>query len=220
MEKKTLSALDIENYFQGLSSSFSKNYQLKGVKKNTLKVLDYLFNLKLNNKTVLETGCGSRGLLIEFLKRYYDYVIGFDVSDDMISNAMKLTQDMGSNSKSLFLKSDFNELDFNQVATIRTHKPEVIIADRAFCRSPVSLQILDWLLVNDPEYIVITLPRKNVLYRKGWRAKLKIRNMKLDIKSQFPAHYYFESDVYNICQKRGYKLDFHFFSIVVRNINI
>ena len=83
-----------------------------------------------------------------------------------------------------------------------------------FCCSPVALEILNKILTISPDYIVLVFPRKNFLYRKFWRVKSKIRNLFLKIKSKISIYYFLESEITDICNKKGYKKDFHSYRYV------
>lgn len=206
--KDRISVNEIANYFQDISVESSKKFYDSGLKKHTEGILNYFKLLDLSQDTILEIGCGMGGLLIEFLKLNSKFVIGFDLSKNMIQNAIELSKNLKFESKSLFLTEDFNKFDFSKNEIFLHHKPQIIIADRVFCCSPVSMQILEKILSFDPTFIVLVLPRKNPIYRNAWRTKLKIKDFKLWIKSTIPTYFYLEAEITNKCKQRGYVRDF------------
>jgi len=217
MSKKNANE-EISSYFQQLSTDFKNTYDDSGLKKHTKKIINYFSKIELEKLNFLEIGCGIGGLLIEFLKLGANYTIGFDLSENMIENAKNIAKDLNFEKKSYFLTGDFNSFDFSNLDIIHKYKPGVVIADRVFCCSPFSFEILNKIISLNPQYIVIVLPRRNVVHRKMWRIKTSLRRMNLKIKSNIPMNYYKEADLTAICKEHQYFIDFHSYRYVWETI--
>ena len=208
----------ILTYFQEVSNQFSTNYCNSGLKAHTTKIFNYFSKQDLKKINVLEIGCGVGGLLLEFLRMNANFAIGFDLSENMILNANKNAKEQNLEHKTFFQTADFNTLDFANLDIIKANKPNLIIADRVFCCTPYSIEILQKMISFNPKFIVLVLPRRNSLYRTAWRMKSKIRNAKLKINSDIPIHYYKASKLTSICEKHNFEIDFQSYRYVWETI--
>ncbi|MFW9928658.1 MAG: methyltransferase domain-containing protein, partial [Candidatus Thorarchaeota archaeon] len=193
----------IGSYFSNISHVFVEEYNKNGLKKHTKIFLDYFSNIGINGLTVLELGCGIGGLLFHMLDMGAKEVYGIDLSDTMVKNAQNLSKSLGFEAKTTFVKGDFTS-DAKKLLSIE--RADIVIADRVMCCSPVPLEILDRMISYDPKYLLIVQPRKNILYRALFRLRVKLRQLRLKVKSHNVQIPYMGIKEYDKrCEDSGFK---------------
>lgn len=77
--------------------------------KKRREILLEIIGGNLNNSVVLELGCGSGDLSLEFLKRGAKKVFGIDIADSAVASARKKAIALGLNEKAEFLVKDVRD---------------------------------------------------------------------------------------------------------------
>lgn len=157
--------------------------------------------IDLHQFSVLEIGCGIGGLLFKMLDLGAKECLGVDISDNMITSAKEIAKSLGYQDKTIFIQNDFN-LEIGDGIFDRDF--DIVIADRVLCCSPRPIDVLEKILKYNPKYIVISQPRKNLLYRFILQARIKIRQRKLKVKRHEIAIPYVGIAEYDkICSQSG-----------------
>lgn len=150
----------------------------------------------INDKTILDIGCGSGRYMVEYAKQGARKVIGVDFSPQMLELARKLLIQEGVQERCDFVQGNFLELGF-------TDKFDVVLAMGVFdyVENP---QVFLQKLVNLSRGIVIAgFPGKSILRRHLRWLRYRLRNC--------PVFFYSETEIHRLANGAGlddYKLIF------------
>jgi SAM-dependent methyltransferase len=92
----------ISREFDGDACDFCERYKNNGLSRSSKLLLKFIIDGNVQDKAVLDLGCGAGGLSMELLKRGAQSAVGFDLSPRMIVAATELAQASGFETRAKF----------------------------------------------------------------------------------------------------------------------
>ena len=177
----------INNFFSKKARKFLKRFKKRGLEKSQKNLVEGIHKAGINQKTILEIGCGVGYLHGELLKTGAKNATGIDISEEMLSYAKKYMQEIGFEKNTQYLAGDFVE-----VAT-KIQQADITILDKVICCYPEVENLVQKSILKTRQIYAYTLPRN-----KWWVKSpifLVIKILKI-FRSAFHP-YFHEHDIIN-----------------------
>ena len=170
---------DTKQFFEKYAGDFDDLY---GTQKSiTNKIINTIFRRSmklrfdktfeecspLENKTVIDIGCGPGYYAISFALQGVNSVLGIDFSRNMVSLAEKKASRAGVDDKCTFVADDFSSRKFNESFDFA-----VLMGVMDYIEEPTAFLKKVFSITN--EKVVISFPRDGGLL--AWQRKMRYRN--------------------------------------------
>lgn len=158
----------ISREFDEDACDFCERYKNKGLSRSSKLLLKFILEGKVQDKVVLDLGCGAGGLSIELLKHGAQSAVGFDLSPRMIVAATELARAAGFESK-----AKFNE---GNAATAELPRSDVVVMDKMLCCYSEWRPLLKNAMEASNIMVGFTVPRDEGVTKLPFRIALRIAN--------------------------------------------
>jgi magnesium-protoporphyrin O-methyltransferase len=137
-----------EKYFRKKGLRPEQKFLAEGIRQNGLR-----------DTTILEIGCGVGALHLSLLKEGAAKAIGFDISEEMIASARKLSAEMGFAGRTSYTHGDF--------VTMHEGAPEadVTILDKVICCYENVEELIAHSTAKTRRLYAVSYPRKSRVVR-------------------------------------------------------
>lgn len=142
----------------------------------------------IENKTVLDVGCGSGRYVVEYAKQGARRVVGVDLSPVMLDLARRLATQQGVRAKCEFFQEDFFEVLLDE-------KFDIVLAMGVFDYVERPDTFLERMVYFSNGLVIASFPGKSILRMRLRRLRYRVRNC--------PIFFYSESEVREIAHRAG-----------------
>jgi SAM-dependent methyltransferase len=158
----------ISQEFDEDACDFCERYKNKGLSRSSKLLLKFILEGNLQDKAVLDLGCGTGGLSIELLKRGAQNAVGFDLSPRMIEAATQLALATGFESKAKFQEGN--------AATTELPRSDIVVMDKVLCCYSEWKPLLKNATEAGRDMIGFIVPRDEGITKPPFRLALRIAN--------------------------------------------
>lgn len=186
----------IGDFFSKEADKFLKRYRKRGFEKSQKNLFEGIVLNGVENKSILEIGCGVGTFHGELLKKGGSRVTGVDLSSNMIEVARKYSREIGMEGRTSYHVGDFVDIA-NEI-----EKSDITILDKVICCYPDMNDLVQKSLSKTNKTYAFTLPRD-----KWWvkfPMEFVIGIMKL-FKSSFRPYFHPHEDVIRHIQDNGFQ---------------
>ena len=125
-------------------------FKKRGLGKRQKLFLDVLRG-DIENRTVLDIGCGIGGLGLSLLAQGAAHSVFVDVSKDYLRAARELAREKGADEHTEFVKADFMQIDLSPADTV--------VLDRVVCCYPDAPALLRKAAAHSRAQLIFSYPR-------------------------------------------------------------
>ena len=116
---------NIARDFDDSACEFCDRYKSSGLSKSSAILLNFILEAGIQNRSILDLGCGAGGFSIEALKRGGESSVGIDLSPEMIKAANGLAVESGLGDRAKFQEGN--------AATSSLLPSDVVVLDKVMC---------------------------------------------------------------------------------------
>ena len=189
-------------FFQGRVEKYDSIYGKD--KKLIWRVLDFIFRrsiqkrfeltlkecVNLENKKILDIGCGPGIYLVTLAKRNPGKIVGLDFSEEMLNQAKKLAKANRVSDTCQFINADFRRYIFNE-------KFDICLAIGLFDYIENPQAVLEKIRDLCLDKAIISFPAK-------WRLRNIVRIIRLK-SLRCPVYFYTARQIHDLLNKSGFK---------------
>ena len=158
----------ISREFDEDACDFCERYKNKGLSRSSKLLLKFILEGNVQDKAVLDLGCGAGGLSIELLKHGAQSAVGFDLSPRMIVAATELARATGFENKAKFQEGN--------AATAELPRSDIVVMDKMLCCYSEWRPLLKNAMEASNVMVGFTVPRDEGITKLPFRIVLKIAN--------------------------------------------
>jgi SAM-dependent methyltransferase len=158
----------ISREFDGDACQFCERYENKGLSRSSKLLLKFILEGEVPDPAVLDIGCGTGGLSIEFLKHGAQSAVGFDLSPKMIDAAAELARVTGFESRAKF--------QVGNAATIELPRSDIVLMDKVLCCYSDWRPMLKNAMEASRVMVGFIVPRDEGITKLPFRFALKVVN--------------------------------------------
>jgi magnesium-protoporphyrin O-methyltransferase len=159
-QTQTLSGTD--KFFTKQSERYMKQFRKKGLAKEQQLLLEGISALGLEEKTILEIGCGVGGLHLTMVKQGASFATGIDISEGMLNGAKRLSRELGLEHNTNYLLGDVVQM--NGIVP----DADIVVLDKVVCCYENILDLLEKSSVKSKQVYAFTYPNPNILVKTSF----------------------------------------------------
>ncbi len=190
----TLEATD--KFFNTQAGRYKRYFKKKGLHKEQKYLVEGIRRSGMKDAEILEIGCGVGGLHLSLLKDGATKATGFDISEEMIAAARKLSAEMGLQERAQYRHGDFVAMH-DEAPTA-----DVTILDKVICCYEEVSELIARSTAKTRRIYAVSYPRPNKLVR------LVFRSMKFFLKlfrESFHPYYHEPKQIQNWIAETGFE---------------
>ena len=158
----------ISREFDEDACDFCERYKNKGLSRSSKLLLKFISEDSINDKAVLDLGCGAGGLSMELLKHGAQTSVGFDLSPRMIEAATELARVTGFERRAKFQEGN--------AALAELPRSDIVVMDKVLCCYSEWRPLLKNAMDASNGMIGFTVPRDEGVAKWPFRLALRIAN--------------------------------------------
>lgn len=158
----------ISREFDGDACDFCDRYKNNGLSRSSKLLLKLIIDGNVQDKAVLDLGCGAGGLSLELLKQGAQSAVGFDLSPRMIVAATELAQAFGFETRAKFQEGN--------AATAELPRSDIVVMDKVLCCYSEWRPLLKNALEASNIMLGFIVPRDEGVTKLPFRIALRIAN--------------------------------------------
>jgi SAM-dependent methyltransferase len=148
------------NFFDGQAELYKKRFSKKGFEKSQKKLFEALQRFGLEEKTLLEIGCGVGYFSFQVLRSGMKTTLGYDLSPKMIQTAKYYAKELALEDRSEFVLGDFA-----QQANSNVEAHDLVLLDKVICCYENWSRLLDKSMVACKNTLAFTIPKDSAFIR-------------------------------------------------------
>lgn len=158
----------ISREFDGDACDFCDRYKNNGLSRSSKLLLKLIIDGNVQDKAVLDLGCGAGGLSLELLKQGAQSAVGFDLSPRMIVASTELAQAFGFETRAKFQEGN--------AATAELPRSDIVVMDKVLCCYSEWRPLLKNALEASNIMLGFIVPRDEGVTKLPFRIALRIAN--------------------------------------------
>ena len=157
-----------DKLFSSQARRYAKRFRRRGLDKAQQSIATALERLGVEQKSILEIGCGIGGLHLMLLKRGAISAVGVEISGGMIEKANELATELGVKEKTTYYQGDIIFADG------RIPSADIVILDKVLCCHPDPKLLVERSTEKARTLYAVSYPRDNWLARLLFASSEKI----------------------------------------------
>lgn len=183
-------------YFSGRAGTFKKKFRRRGLDKPSRLISDALTREGIQEKTLLDIGCGAGGLHLTLLQRGARSAQGVEIAEGMLEAARSLATQLGLADKVMYIQGDFVRMNGG------ISQADVVILDKVVCCYPEYEELIAKSADKAADLYAVSFPRDAVIPKLGFRGIAWLGDM---LKWSFHPYYHNPAAIGAAIQKRGFR---------------
>jgi magnesium-protoporphyrin O-methyltransferase len=144
-------------FFNPQARRLEKLFKKKGLRKEQKHLAEGIRSNGVQNAEILEIGCGVGGLHLSLLKDGAAKAAGFDISEQMIATARKLSAEMELQDRTQYWRGDFVAMHDGAPTA------DVTILDKVICCYENAMELVTHSTAKTRRLYAVSYPRENFL---------------------------------------------------------
>jgi len=133
-----------------------KNFRKKGLGKETRLLVEGITASGIQERSILEIGCGVGGLHLTLLQEGASNATGVDIAQGMLEGARALSREMGMEARTEYFLGDFVRMNGN------VGDADITILDRVVCCYEDVNSLVDKSLAKTRHTYAFSFPKPNI----------------------------------------------------------
>jgi magnesium-protoporphyrin O-methyltransferase len=148
-----------DKFFNTQAGRYKKYFKKKGLHKEQKYLAEGIRRSGMTGAEILEIGCGVGGLHLSLLKEGAAKATGFDISEEMIAIARKLSAEMGMQERTQYRHGDFVAMHDDAPTA------DVTILDKVICCYEEVSELIARSTAKTRRIYAVSYPRQNSFVR-------------------------------------------------------
>ena len=148
-----------DRFFSRTSKKYARNFRRKGLDKTQMVIADALVRFGIENRSILEIGCGVGGLHLVLLENGAAKACGVDVAKEMTEKAAVFASQKGLSDRVEYHVGDF--LHMNGLPA----PADVVILDKVLCCSHTPVRLIEKSIAKATKFYVVSYPADKFIPR-------------------------------------------------------
>lgn len=183
-------------YFSGRAGTFEKKFRRRGLDKPSRLISDALTREGIQEKTLLDIGCGAGGLHLTLLQRGARSAQGVEIAEGMLEAARSLATQLGLADKVMYIQGDFVRMNGG------ISQADVVILDKVVCCYPEYEELIAKSADKAADLYAVSFPRDAVIPKLGFGGIAWLGDL---LKWSFHPYYHSPAAIGAAIQKRGFR---------------
>jgi magnesium-protoporphyrin O-methyltransferase len=150
-------------FFTKNASRYIKQFRKKGLAKEQQRLVEGILQTSIEDKTVLEIGCGVGGLHLTMLKHGAKSATGIDISEGMLEGAKQLSKELGMDAQTNYILGDFVQANGD------IHPADITVLDKVVCCYENLDALLSKSLGHTKHIFALSYPRQTFIVRLSFQ---------------------------------------------------
>ena len=185
-----------DKFFSKTSRRYMKNFRKKGLAKEQTYLAEGITSADIQNKTILEIGCGVGGLHITLLKQGARIAVGIDIAQGMLDGAKALSKELGMETRTEYILGDFVQLNG------KITQADITILDKVVCCYEDVNTLLDKSLAKTRNIYALSFPKSNTFNKLFFAIPITLGKL---LRWSFHPYWHDWGAIVNRIQAAGFK---------------
>ena len=148
-----------DKFFTRTSRRYMKNFRKKGLSKEQRLLLEAITASGIQEKSLLEIGCGVGGLHITLLQKGAGRATGVDIAQGMLEGAKALSRETGMEERTEYILGDFVQ-EYERIG-----EADITILDKVVCCYEDVNSLLDKSIASPRNTYALSFPKQNTFLK-------------------------------------------------------
>ena len=148
-----------DKFFSKTSKRYLKRFRKKGLAKEQKFLIEGISLSKIDDKTILEIGCGVGGLHLTLLQQGAHSAVGINIAQGMLEGAKALSKELNMETQTEYILGDFVQLNG------KIGDEDITILDKVICCYEDVKTLLDKSLTKTRNIYALSFPKSNFLIK-------------------------------------------------------
>lgn len=184
-------------FFSKRSKSYAKRFRKNGLEKTQRYLLEGVRKEPIASKEILDIGCGVGALHLTLLREGASKATGVDISEGMLIQARKNTNECHLEGKAAYILGDFVE-EWDKVSDV-----DITLLDKVVCCYEDYVTLLERSTARTNSVYALSHPKNNLLMESLFKLQIFVQKL---FRGSFRPFWHDWAHVHRVVLDQGFQL--------------